>query len=252
MFERWARSPRLMRYARQYRNVEGWFNRKSVLLWDAFLEFQERADIRGHFLEIGVYRGKSAFLSTLYSRPDEQCWFIDLHIDPDFRRSMETLKPENAHYLEMSSFDLDRHAHACFQEAGRFRWIHIDGNHGERAVLNDLQIASELLGPDGVVVVDDFLCASWPGVSEGVFRYLHDHGNRLALFLSGFNKGYLVQVDALDRYRDFVRDGLSAHLRSRRFRDFSLFAPGAADTGGSTPSYGIGKRFRDRDVVVSN
>jgi len=249
MFERWARSPRLKRYARSYWRVEGWFKAKSVVIWDAWLELQEASGIRGHFLEIGVYKGKSAFLSTLFSRPDELCFFLDLRLDPDFRHRMEDLKPEGARFLEMRSEDLRAVLDEHVPGRGSFRWVHVDGGHTADAVVNDLHVADALLSGDGMVVVDDFLSSSFPQVSEGLFRFLREHPDRLSLLLSGFNKGYLVRPGAWDAYERFVREGLPAHLRSRRFSDFTLMTPRRKGVLMGTAGYGITGRIGNQDFA---
>ena len=56
---KWATSERLQRFARDHDDVDGWFATPDLLVWDAFLEFQEREGIPGPRIEIGYFRART-------------------------------------------------------------------------------------------------------------------------------------------------------------------------------------------------
>ena len=67
----------LTRYRQEFSELPGWFLWEAQVAWDCLLCFQDKQDIRGNMLEIGVWRGKSAALSTLHARQDKTCAYID-------------------------------------------------------------------------------------------------------------------------------------------------------------------------------
>jgi hypothetical protein len=82
-----------------------------------------------------------------------------------------------------------------------FSMIHLDGEHSERALLEELDYAVNHLTPDGVVIVDDFRHAWFPGVASALFKAVHT--GPLRVFAVSGNKAYLALVGQADeRYRD--------------------------------------------------
>lgn len=54
----------LRNYLEKYWQVAGFFSRNAMFDWDFLLTQQDNCGISGHFLEIGVYQGKSAVLGV--------------------------------------------------------------------------------------------------------------------------------------------------------------------------------------------
>jgi hypothetical protein len=67
---------------------------------------------------------------------------------------------------------------------GQVALFSIDGGHTRMHTLNDLLAAETSLGEGGVVFLDDYLNADWPGVIEGRVDYLRGE-NRLVPVASG-------------------------------------------------------------------
>jgi len=67
----------LERFGQLEGQVEGFFTAQNAALWDALLSFQTEQRISGDFLEIGVYKGRSALLSALHLREAELFHLID-------------------------------------------------------------------------------------------------------------------------------------------------------------------------------
>ena len=247
----WATTERLRRFVRD-QDVPGYFATHDMLVWDAFLEFQEREGIRGHMLEIGVLKGRSALFSSLFAGPEDHCWFLDIAMNPKFRGVMEARLKKNAHFLERSSYGVGEDPDVHFTGIGDFRWIHIDGQHTATAVVNDLTIADRLLAPKGLVTVDDFPSPTWPHVAAGVFRSLHESPGRLELVLTAYNKGYLARPEAVAYYQRFLRTELSTHFKSRNFDDFTLIESNLLDANDGLHCLGMGHRFEGRSYHVFN
>jgi predicted O-methyltransferase YrrM len=81
------------------------------------------------------------------------------------------------------------------------RFCHIDGSHTAYATANDFDLFSRLLRPGGVIVADDYLVSGWPGVSEGVARYmLMTSSVPIAPVVVGFGKGIFTTKSHHRRY----------------------------------------------------
>jgi predicted O-methyltransferase YrrM len=230
----------LDRYLKNYSRLEGWFWPDSIAIWDSLLSFQKSAGVAGHFLEIGVYLGKSAVLSTLHSRDNEACILVDAIIQKDLRPTIDSIKPSNVIYAQMRSTDM-LHSGALAKHPANFRWIHIDGEHTGMAVINDLNIANTLLNDDGVMIVDDFFNPQYPQITAAVFDWLRVHPIELTLFLIGDNKGYLCRPRSTHSYLLYVKDSLFDDMVARDRPNVSIWkTTRAADmnTFGITPRFG--------------
>ena len=150
--------------------VPGYMMPEAMAVWDTLLEFQETNKISGGILEIGVFLGKSAVLLGLHCKKDEPLVLVDLN-DFGAKEAVRKLTGKDPLYILADS-------HLVVQRpelvalAGKFRWIHVDGDHTSRGVRNDLDISNRLLGDDGVICVDDFFTASFPQVTRVTFEFL--------------------------------------------------------------------------------
>jgi hypothetical protein len=126
------------------------------------------------------------------------------------------------------------------------RFFHIDGDHGRGAVLSDMRVAVAALGPGGVIVVDDFIAPQFLGVSFGVFKFLAENEIEIALFLAGFNKGYICRRSDLHFYLEMIRDTFPEQLRARGMPNFTIWKMQHAD---DYNTFGIAGRQWDRDFV---
>ena len=57
----------------------------------------------------------------------------------------------------------------------RPRFIHIDGEHSRAALTRDLELATTVLAPEGVIVLDDMLHPGYPTLMVAVHEYLGRH-----------------------------------------------------------------------------
>ena len=227
------------RYMRECSAIPGWFFRESVAVWDCLLAHQRDRGVRGHLFEIGVMNGRSAALAAMHAAPDEVLALVDPAPMADARAVLAAIKPDAVRYLQARSQDL-----AGRPEIGdlaeRCRWIHIDGEHSEAAITNDLGIANRLVSEDGVISIDDFMSTSYPHLTSAAFRYLEAHRADLSLFLCGFNKGYLCRPTAKRSYLCYLRDSLFADMAARGCGAVTVFKTNAPS---ELNCFGIGPRY---------
>ena len=201
-------------WQRRFGKVEGWFNQESAAVWDCLLTFQEQQPaLRGHFLEIGVFHGRSASLTWLHGRPGEEFALCDPYRLESVKKVLERIRPRGLRTHPCVSSRLSLGDFEGWQ--GACRWLHVDGEHTGTACAQDLELADALLHDRGVIVVDDFMAPNYPQVTAAVFAHVFNKPTRLRLFLCGFQKGYLARPKAMRAYLAYVRDQLQGDLAAR-------------------------------------
>ena len=192
--------------------IDGWFGFHSYALWRSLLDFQPPT--RGDFLEIGVWRGRSASVLASYCKDDEKLYLCDLALDEAaVRKAMASVgaTPRNLVGLSGPSHELPGKLDlkAMHQTV---RWMHIDGEHTGTAVYRELELANQIVGLDGLVVIDDFFSPRYAANTTEAVRYLEKNPFHFRLLAVAFNKGYFCRPEALPRYMDFMANRLSDAL----------------------------------------
>jgi hypothetical protein len=209
------------RYRSEFRSIDGWFKEGAIATWDSLLALQTSLRLRGNLMEIGVSKGKSAALMALHTRPCETCVFVDLALRWEAVDLIEAIRPQNNLWVRDMSQNIRRDGR-LMALAGTFRWIHVDGEHSGRAVLNDLEVAAALLSPEGVICLDDFMSPAYPQVTMAAFRFL-DRDREFSLFLIGFNKGYICRAAFAPTYLRFLKERIFPELERREFTDVTVW-----------------------------
>lgn len=175
---------------RSFYDVPGWFYNTDVVLFDWFLKRQKDKNITGDLLEMGAYMGKSAVLVQAYLRDDETFTICDLfdsdapdeHNEREMTGSYSTLTRRSfeANFLSFHD-ELPRVIQAPTSvvpdevKADSCRFVHVDASHLYEHVHPDIGHARQVLGDEGLVVLDDYrsshtpgvACATWQAVLEG-------------------------------------------------------------------------------------
>ncbi|MFF4469347.1 class I SAM-dependent methyltransferase [Streptomyces sp. NPDC001599] len=210
-------------YPGELNDVPGWFWPLDQVLFSWFLERQERLDTRGDLLELGAYLGKSAILLGHRLRDGETLTVCDLFgaEPPDAANRAEAAKSYSS--LTRQAFErnylsfhdalpriIQAPSSAIVDEvaAGTCRFVHIDASHLYEHVEGDIRAARELLGPDGIVVLDDFRSEHTPGVAVAAWEAVLNRGLRPVCLSS--QKLYGTWGDP-----EPVREELLAALRGR-------------------------------------
>lgn len=237
-------------YHRQYVDVPGFFGVESQAIWDFFLRAQAEMGIVGDFLEIGVYKGKSAILAALYLRQDEHAVLVDVSPVPETRAVLEKIRPGANVYLESLSTEAAFNSEITAR-AGRFRWCHVDGDHTGYSALHDIRLCASVLAPNGILVVDDFFNFRYPQLTASVYRFLFDHPIEWKMVFAGANKAYLCHSAVYRTYEAIIRKWLIMLCKEY---DLTLCKSSYVSDWGSysvTPAYGgpafIGMDDRPQD-----
>jgi len=168
-------------------NWEGWLNQASVDNLIRVLDQQQKENIVGDILEIGVFRGKFAVLLAAALRPTEDLYLVDLFAplppgqdtgsinnERDLRHwaqhpaySEDQLLSKFKTVLDSSTMEhirLVKCDSIAMPLTGSFRVIHVDGNHAFKTVLHDLLFSFAHVVVGGTVIVDDWCHTGWPQV----------------------------------------------------------------------------------------
>ena len=189
----------LKAYHEFFPSVEGAFQFDAALMFMAYNQIIASHGVTGDVLEIGVLHGLSSIAVAALRGKEKQFVAIDLFDDlqsenvsrsgfgnrASFQRNLETFYP-NTEFMRVihgNSADLEP------RDLGRnFSFCHIDGGHSDDETYHDLQLCHEILLPGGLLALDDYFNPSYPGVSEGAFRFQLDHPGALNPIAIGFNK----------------------------------------------------------------
>ena len=181
---------------------------------------QQQLGIKGDLIAIGVDHGRLLVLLGLLARHDEITVAIDVfefyeNYDPsggaatlnnvreNFRSIVGALDDSLFTHIAGDSFLLSPEIVKSKLKFGNARIISIDGAHSHFHTVHDMKISGEIICPGGIVLVDDITNAGWPGVMEGVARYLlFSSEQKLIPFMMGDNKLWLTTYDYHSRYLD--------------------------------------------------
>ncbi|MFJ8821795.1 class I SAM-dependent methyltransferase [Streptomyces sp. NPDC102467] len=164
--------------------VKGWFHNIDQVLFDWFLSRQRERGQQGDLLELGVYLGKSAVFMGQYLEDGQAFTVCDLFDSPasdtandkEMNKSYSTLTRAafEANYQAFHD-ELPRvvqgpsHVITSLVEPDSCRFVHVDASHLYEHVHGDIAAARELLGEDGIVVLDDFRAEHCPGVAAATW-----------------------------------------------------------------------------------
>lgn len=217
------------RYVRSgVRRVAGWLDGFSARAIDALARFQHANGLEGGVGEIGVHHGKLFLLLYLSTRAAEKACAIDIF-------EQQELNPDASGRGDRARFlaNLDRHAGTregveiiarssleiapteILAACGPMRLFSVDGGHTDDCTLNDLRLAEAVSAPHGIVVLDDFFNAPWPGVASGAARYLLDPDTALRPFAILPNKLLLARPERHAAYAAALVEAFPRRLDKR-------------------------------------
>lgn len=197
---------RLERYRREgSASVPGWLSDQVFEALAVTQRLHDSQGVTGALYEIGVYAGRFLLALEQLRRPDERLVGIDLFElplatdgpRPEGRAAVLAAlercaqDPTAAQLIAADSTTLE--AAALLAAHGPARVVSVDGDHRPPSVMADLALAAALLAPGGVVFLDDCFNPLFPGVQEGLARYLLGGARTLAPVGHFGNKLLLVE-----------------------------------------------------------
>lgn len=205
--------------------VPGWLFDYTAARTMDLLRWQEEQKKEGSLLEIGVFAGRYfSILARSALRTGSRIVGVDTfqfvseqELHEQHLRFILELHPDVVFLARPSTAVTAQTLLAVLELPARF--ISIDGSHEAADVHWDLRLAEELLAPDGIVAVDDFLNPLTMGVGEGVHRFF-SVPRALAPFGYVVNKLFLCRPACTQTYSKVLAQAVADdadHPRSIQF-----------------------------------
>lgn len=222
---------KLDQYLKTQSQIEGWFQPGAAQIFALIDHIQKASGIKGNIFEIGVHHGRSTVLLGMMTSPTEAetlgiCDLFDrqeqnitgsgkgnknIFIENfiSYCGGLDLLTIHEKSSKELTLNDIGNH----------YRFFHIDGGHSADETYSDLHLASQAIEQNGVIVVDDYFNQQWPGVSEGVCRFLTENLNKLVPLVVGYNKLLLCNHSKQNWYQErLMQDGWRHYVADPRVK----------------------------------
>ncbi len=173
----------------------------AALLMTAYAQVSAERYGRGDTLEIGVHHGLSAILVAALRGDGARFVAVDLFEDMQSENVSHSGSGKKDQFLaNMRAFHGDdlsfmrvfpiKSSSLTVEDLGlNYSFCHVDGGHSDEETYGDLVLCSKVLRPGGILVLDDYFNASFPGVSEGAIGFMReDKKATLRPLAIGYNK----------------------------------------------------------------
>jgi hypothetical protein len=136
---------------------------------------------RKNFCEIGVWKG--AFIKNfLTNNLDWEATGVDPW--PGFEKE-KTICQRNLEHADLKHLVKLVDSTQQIPLNDTFDFFHIDGEHTESSLTNDLNFALSRLSSNGFIAVDDIFHFDFPGIASATFKFIHEHCLSPFLFTGG-------------------------------------------------------------------
>ena len=166
-----------------YATVPGMSSRFAAAICCGLMRMQTEMGVAGPVVEIGPFEGRFFIALAHALAQGETALGIDLFDWPN----PEVIDRFEANCAQARRAGRQAHRlegrqphHAPRRAAGPARrppprFVHIDGEHSRAALTRDLELATAVLAPEGVIVLDDMLHPGYPTLMVAVHEYLGRH-----------------------------------------------------------------------------
>ncbi|MCZ8270489.1 MAG: class I SAM-dependent methyltransferase [Beijerinckiaceae bacterium] len=202
-----------------YSSVRGMSSVFAASISGHMIRRQTELGIRGHIAEIGTFEGRFFIALAHGLAAGEHAIGIDIFTWPS-EKVLENLHANLAHHgIEANRYTAIKGSTADMEPADviapakvkadgslPIRFFHIDGQHDEPNLVKDLSLALPLMHRQGLIVLDDMLHPSYPGLVETVHKWLRAHPEWVCLAIIDREdivaaaKYVLVREEALHLY----------------------------------------------------
>jgi hypothetical protein len=172
-----------------YSTVPGMSSRFAAAICCGLMRIQTGLGVTGPAVEVGPFEGRF-FISLAHALVEgEIAVGIDLFdwpnpevIDRLAANCVRHVVPADRRILWKADSRIMRPDELLARLSGRRpRFIHIDGEHSRAALTKDLELATAVIAPEGVIVLDDMLHPGYPTLMVAVHDYLERHRDMCVL-----------------------------------------------------------------------
>jgi predicted O-methyltransferase YrrM len=199
-----------------YDTVPGMSSRFAAAICCGLLRMQTEMGVTGPVVEVGPFEGRF-FIALAHALADgETALGIDLFDWPN-PQVIDRFEANCARHgvagQRRITWKADSRTMApddLLAKLGgrRPRFIHVDGEHSRAALTRDLELATTVLAPEGVIALDDMLHPGYPTLMVAVHEYLQRHPEMCVLAIIdretvvAATKFLLCRTDWFKRYED--------------------------------------------------
>ena len=219
--------PAVDRYLeRGYDTVVGMSSRFAAAMTCGMLRLQGELGVTGPIAEIGAFEGRF-FIAMAHALADgETALGIDLFDWPNaevidrFEANCQKhgVAPGRRITWKADSRALKPEDVLAKLGGRRPRLFHIDGEHSRAALARDLELATAVIAPGGLIVLDDMLHPGYPTLMVAVHEYLARHPEMVVLAIIdretivAATKFVLCEATWFKRYEERFLEDFKAHI----------------------------------------
>jgi hypothetical protein len=166
-----------------YTSVVGMSSQFAAAISCGMLGIQTAAGVKGPVVEIGPFEGRFFIALAKALAPDEVALGIDVFDWPNpqvqdrFVANCEKHGVPADRRIVWKADSRRMTPEELLAKLGgkRPRFIHIDGEHSRKVLSGDLELATAVMDPAGILVLDDMLHPGYPTLMVAVHEYLEQH-----------------------------------------------------------------------------
>lgn len=212
--------------AEDYRAVPGMSSLFAAAITCGLMRIQTGMGVVGDAAEIGTFQGRFFIALAKALQPGERALGIDTFDWPSpdvldrFEKNCQQygIAPDRRMTWKADSGKLSPEDLTARLGARRVRLFHIDGEHTRAALEHDLELATSVMCPGGIIVLDDMLHPGYPTLLLAVSAYLNRHPEMNVLCvidresISAAAKFVLCERAWFKRYEAVLLEDYKAHI----------------------------------------
>ncbi len=175
--------------AEGYDRVVGMSSRFAAVVTCGLMRIQSELGVKGHVAEVGAFEGRFFIALSHALQPGEKALGMDIFEwpNPEVKDRFEANCLKHGIPADKRiTWKVDSNAttpRALLEKLGaeRVRLFHIDGEHSRKALAKDLELATAVIDPAGLIVLDDMLHPGYPTLMVTVQEYLEKHPEMVVL-----------------------------------------------------------------------
>ncbi len=209
-----------------YASVVGMSSRFAASVTCGLMRIQSELGVKGPIAEIGTFEGRFFIAMAHALASGERALGIDLFdwpnpeiIDRFHANCVKHGVPEAKRITWKADSRTMKPEDVLAKLGGeRVRLFHIDGEHSRHALSRDLELATAVLAPEGMIVLDDMLHPGYPTLMVAVQHYLEAHPEMCPLAIIdretivAATKFVLCRRDWFKRYEDRMLVDFKANI----------------------------------------
>lgn len=212
-------------------NIEGWNWPEAATVLRIIKSFQDELGMKGGAIEIGVHHGRF-FLGLHNTLPQgSHSLAIDVfdpyqNTDNSGEGNKEIFLANVERYakkdcgvsvwqrdsLSLGPSDVIEARKLC----GESRVFSIDGGHTPKHTQADFEFAQQVTAMNGVIFLDDFLDARWPGLNNSISKYFFTHNSKFVPFCYCLDKLLFTSMTWYKQYLERFK------AEAQKFRNVKL------------------------------